>query len=165
MSRLTEYHCNVAVIKDKSTLSEAMAKLAKYEDLEDSLFKVYGECEGLLETAVKGLVKHEGANIGKPNKSILLTDEDADKWERLKDLEKQELLLKLPCKVGDKAYYVHKGGIDEVEVDSFFINVNVFANVSFYIESDRFGKTLTPYKTLFFTKAEAEEALKKMEEK
>ena len=88
-----------------------------------------------------------------------------EKLAEYEDLEEQGLLLRLPCKVGDKAYYVHKGGIDEVEVDSFFINVNVFANVSFYIGSDRFGKTLTPYKTLFFTKAEAEEALKKMEEK
>lgn len=86
-----------------------------------------------------------------------------NKLAEYEDLEEQGLLIRLPCKVGDKAYYVHKGGIDEVEVDSFFINVNVFANVSFYIGSDRFGKTLTPYKTLFFTKAEAEEALKKME--
>ena len=35
MSRLTEYHCDVAVIKDKEKLSEAMAKLALYEDMED----------------------------------------------------------------------------------------------------------------------------------
>lgn len=33
--RYTEYHQNVAVIKDKSLLSDALAKLAKYEDVED----------------------------------------------------------------------------------------------------------------------------------
>ena len=33
--RLTEYHCGVAVIKDKSKLREAMEKLAHYEDLEE----------------------------------------------------------------------------------------------------------------------------------
>lgn len=32
--RYTEYHCNIAVIKDKSLLSDALAKLAKYEDVE-----------------------------------------------------------------------------------------------------------------------------------
>lgn len=80
------------------------------------------------------------------------------------DLEEQGLLLKLPCKVGDKAYYVHKRGIDEVEVDSFVININIFVNVSLYIGCDRFGKTLTPYKTLFFTKAEAEKALAELKE-
>lgn len=34
MDRLTEYHCGVAVIKDKNKLKEAMAKLARYEDME-----------------------------------------------------------------------------------------------------------------------------------
>lgn len=35
MSRLTEYHCGVAVIKDKKRLKDAMHKLANYEDLEE----------------------------------------------------------------------------------------------------------------------------------
>lgn len=39
MARLTEYHNGVAVIKDKSLLSEAMEKLAQYEDMEDQLEK------------------------------------------------------------------------------------------------------------------------------
>jgi len=33
--RYTEYHCGVPVIKDKSLLSDALAKLAKYEDVEE----------------------------------------------------------------------------------------------------------------------------------
>lgn len=33
--RYTEYHQNVAVIKDKSLLTDALAKLAKYEDVEE----------------------------------------------------------------------------------------------------------------------------------
>lgn len=33
--RYTEYHAGVAVIKDKSLLKEAMAKLAELEDLEE----------------------------------------------------------------------------------------------------------------------------------
>lgn len=36
MSRLTEYHCGVAVIKDKAFLKDAMARLAAYEDIEES---------------------------------------------------------------------------------------------------------------------------------
>lgn len=35
MERLTEYHCGVAVIKDKNKLKDAMQKLANYEDLEE----------------------------------------------------------------------------------------------------------------------------------
>ena len=82
--------------------------------------------------------------------------------QNLLDAEEQRLLLRLPCKVGDKAYYVHRGGIEEVEVDSFVLNINLFVNVSYYIGCDRFGKTLTPYKTLFFTKEEAEKKLAEM---
>lgn len=33
--RYTEYHQNVPVIKDKSLLSDALAKLARYEDVEE----------------------------------------------------------------------------------------------------------------------------------
>lgn len=33
--RYTEYHCGVPVIRDKSLLSDALAKLARYEDVED----------------------------------------------------------------------------------------------------------------------------------
>lgn len=35
MERYTEYHCGVAVIKNKELLKEAMAKLAAYEDAEE----------------------------------------------------------------------------------------------------------------------------------
>lgn len=35
MSRLTEYHCGTAVIKDKSKLQAVMHKLAIIEDLEE----------------------------------------------------------------------------------------------------------------------------------
>lgn len=69
-------------------------------------------------------------------------------------------IIELPCDIGDKAFWVSKDGIEEVIVDSFIVNTNIFANVSYYIGCERFGKTLTPYKTLFFTKEEVEEVWK-----
>ena len=103
-----------------------------------------------------------------------LIEQCFNKLAEYEDAEEQGLLLRLPCKVGDKAYYLHRGylkdidkwinQIDEVEVDSFVVNINLFVNVSLYIGSDRIAKTLTPYKTLFFTKEEAEQALAKMKE-
>ena len=78
------------------------------------------------------------------------------------DAEEQGLLLQLPCKVGDTAWYVCRSGIQKVEIDSFVVNINLFVNVSYYIGCERFGKTLTPYKTLFFTREEAEAKLKEM---
>lgn len=44
MERYTEYHCGVAVIKNKELLKEAMAKLASYEDAkEEGRLKVLPE--------------------------------------------------------------------------------------------------------------------------
>lgn len=43
MERLTERHCGVAVIKNKSKLKEAMEKLAAYEDDEEKNIKTNGD--------------------------------------------------------------------------------------------------------------------------
>lgn len=58
--------------------------MERYEELERKLQSIYGECDGLLETVVDGLVKHEGVELEKPMKARLLTDEDVDKWDKLK---------------------------------------------------------------------------------
>ena len=92
----------------------------------------------------------------------------ADLREKLKcyeDAEEQGLLLRLPCKAGDTAWYVSRSGIHEVEIDSFVFSINLFINVSYCIGCERFGKTLTPYKTLFFSREEAEAKLKEMEDR
>lgn len=83
-------------------------KLGKYEDMEEQLEKVYGECEGLLEIAIKHIVDIEkyGADIGNPLKSILLTDESAEKWEKWKKLYEQGKLIEIPCKLGDTVYVI-----------------------------------------------------------
>lgn len=85
-----------------------------------------------------------------------------EKLAAYEDAEEQGLLLRLPCKVGDTAWYVCRSGMYEVEIDSFVVNINLFVNVSYYIGCERFGKTLTPYKTLFFTREEAKAKLKEM---
>lgn len=73
-------------------------KLKEFENLEEQLESIYGEHEGLLETAVKSLVKHEGVDFGKPYKARLLTDEDVDKWEEYKSLEEQPKVGEwIPC--------------------------------------------------------------------
>ena len=99
---------------------------------------------------------------------------DLKKLREYQTLEEQGLLLRLPCKVGDTAYclsrtyltnvdkWIHE--IVEVEVDSFVLDTKLLANVSIHIRGDRFGKTLTPYKSLFFTREEAEQALQALKE-
>lgn len=80
---------------------EAINKFAEYEDLQERLEKIYGECDTLLETIVSTLEEH-ASNIQldeKPIKTRLLTNEDVDRWERFKELDSQ--VLTLPVKVGD----------------------------------------------------------------
>lgn len=68
---------------------EALEEICQYREIKERLKAVYGECDGLLETAVDQAVenavsileKHEGIDIGDPYKSRLLTDEDVDKWD------------------------------------------------------------------------------------
>ena len=90
-------YCEDNFAENCPTLTEIYEKLSSYEELEEKLEKVYGECDGLLETAINSLVRHEGAEIGTPAKTRLLTDEDVDKWESFKDAEEQGLLLRLPA--------------------------------------------------------------------
>lgn len=89
---------------------DAIKKLKQYEDMEERLENVYGECDGLLETAAKLIANIEkyGVDTGNPYKSRLLTDEDAEKWEMWKNAEEQGKLLILPCKPGDKVYAIKK---------------------------------------------------------
>lgn len=92
----------------------------------------------------------------------------ADLYETLKqyeDLEEQGLLMKLPCKVGDTVYWI--SDLLPYKIKKIWINVNkkVFevytehscARMATFDFSD-FGKEI------FFTRAEAEEALKKLED-
>lgn len=106
MNRLTTrdpYNLAQAV---RATHFDMVNKLADYEDIEEQLESVYGQCEGLLQKAVEHLVKHEDAEIGQPCKARLLTDDDVDEWLEYKQLKEQGLLLRLPCKVGDEVYII-----------------------------------------------------------
>lgn len=75
---------------------EAINKFAEYEDLQERLEKIYGECDVLLETIVSMLEEH-ASNMQldkKPIKTRFLTDEDVDRWERFKELESQNLVAR-----------------------------------------------------------------------
>ena len=143
--------------------NNAYYKLQQYEDLEEDVESVYGNCPGLLKKVIEVLKKHSVIDE-KPVKSRLLTDEDVDKWLEYKQLEEQGRLPKLPCKVGDTVYTISKGKVISLTVKEISIfcmqkeniistkcqNYDEFRN---YVEKD-FGVKI------FFTKSEAEEKLK-----
>ena len=60
---------------------EALEKVQHYQEMDKKLREAFGDCDGLLETAVDSLCRHEGEDIGSPVKSRLLTDETVDVWD------------------------------------------------------------------------------------
>lgn len=88
-----------------------------------------------------------------------------EKLTDYEDAEEKGLLLRLPCKVGDTVYTLHKNIVKEEKVyDVQYRGINYqqgqrwFMNIgaTVYFEMD-FGKTV------FLTQAEAEQKLKEME--
>ena len=100
-----------------------------------------------------------------------------DKLAEYEDLEEQGLLLRLPCKIGDKVYLIcsrysecskYKERFDEYncqgcedECDSrkeYYTHINHSVSIEWIVRNlNNFGKTV------FLTQAEAEQKLKEME--
>lgn len=131
---------------DDEEIDAVYEKLKYYEDLEEKLESVYGECDEFFETVVDLLVKHPEVEIGKPTKAILLINEDVDKWDSFKHI---------PCKIGDILYCVIE---DELEEDRYFISEELIVeagtrgawlssvagedNMDCFISYDEFGKNV-----------------------
>ena len=140
-----------------------------YEDLEERLHAVYGECDGLLEMVVEHLERHENVDIPEPVfKARLLTDEEVDRWEEYKNLEEQGKLLKLPCKAGQRVYLLRKdikriidGEITSITISEFSSGIRIFiVDDNRYTDAsfDKIGEIV------FFTQEAGEAALKEMSE-
>ena len=89
-----------------------------------------------------------------------------EKLAEYEDLEEQGLLLKLPCKLGTKVYYVQRCLAASCKECLGFTRVNnCYCEFKSRIFEQEFGfRHLEAFgKTVFLTQAEAEEALKRME--
>ena len=151
-------------------IQNAVKKLAEYEDLEEKLYSEYGECDGLLQTIVDHFVEHFGIEIENPYKARLLTDGNIDKWEHFKELEADERLLELPCKIGDIVYDLVSCDDNQYHIFEMKVcNIVPFGQSrngkvwNIYLE-DNYTKAYRSFydigKTVFFTKEEAEQILK-----
>lgn len=77
--------------------------VSTYESLVDRILELYREENELKNT----------------EKQCLLSK--IDKYEKLKE---QEVLLKLPCKIGDAVYIISRGEVIPLEIDNICINNN-----------------------------------------
>lgn len=135
--------------KSDVVIQDVLNKLKYYEDLEEKLEEVYGECPELLETIINVLVKHEGFNLGNQVKSKLLTDESIDQWESWKKADKDGRLIELPVAIGECVYVIYTGVNGKNPV----------------IMKRRFDYGMIPMfgKAVFKTEEDANTVLKKME--
>lgn len=128
----------------------------------------------------------------KTTESLIEVEKDMFKWdvlrhlrdfvelyrEQLKEyqqLEEQDRLVKLPCKVGDTVYYISEGFIEPCRVETIFLadymdengNCSYMAEIHYDREDCPYVSTEIYFtdigKTVFLTKAEAEQKLKEME--
>lgn len=90
----------------------------------------------------------------------------AEKLKDYEDAEEQGLLLRLPCKVGDKIYIIKPYGIEEAsitgiseadDIDCFCFEIYIDPDCHEIIALEEFNDTW------FLTEAEAEAKLKEME--
>ena len=94
--RYTEYHCNIAVVKDKSLLFDALAKLATYEDVEDDP-ELDEVLRGLYEAKNHAISEYSKKRILKGMRLIIKLanfDETACKGLMEKHLKQKNDLLK-----------------------------------------------------------------------
>lgn len=160
-------------------LAQAMIdKLAHYEDLEEQLEKLYGG-KMPLDEVVENLNRIVQNGEEKLDYARILTNAEAEKWDKWKDLEKQGRLIELPCAVGDTVYLISSQYSEcskyqerfndyncqgcENECDShkeYFIHVNENMSAEWIVRAmrlNRFGEDV------FLTKEAAEAKLAEME--
>lgn len=109
-------------------------------------------------------LKNAFNSLKEENKRLKFSNSVLEKeLQEYRRLEEQGLLLKLPCKVGDKAYHVIK---DDIAVPPIYISeheiTDVSANAVYFAGVQQFWEEVQGMNA-FLTKAEAEKALAEME--
>ncbi len=154
MERLTERNKNGLAITKSLDFHPLINKLAKYEDLEEQCIKE--TTWGFKELLCKWKVFFD----------------DITTWLEYKNAEEQGLLLRLPCKVGDKVWAITTYSLDayayEVPLkypqEKKIQSITVTSGDVLYHVKNRTYSVCNFGKTVFLTKEEAEQALKKMGE-
>lgn len=84
-------YCRKENWENCETISDVIDKLAEYEDLEELIGILPKELAEIFHQHIPNDCKH-------PQKAIVLTDGDVDKWREYKAFKKDGRLIKLPCK-------------------------------------------------------------------
>lgn len=162
-------------------IDSCIATMVYYEDLQCRLAKIYGKCDRLLEQFVRALEDFSSPIIPKDTiKSLLITNEDVDKYEEYQQLEEQGKLIKIPCKIGDDVWFVPSQTNYKLNILNHHREENkichqkvariTFIQNGWYLECDKDLEYATGYilidnmykETWFLTQEEAEAKLKEL---
>lgn len=164
-------------------LAEWLEELKSYKELEERLHKIFGEEYTFSLTDVVDTIEMKLSEPDKnhPVNARILTYEDADKWKEYKELEKQGLLVRLPCKVGDTVWVVTSPinvfGYDEYDGDAEYeVYESFLSSVSYYASGEQFriyakvtNSFIAAYfrecdfgESIFLTREDAEKKLEEM---
>lgn len=85
---------------------DTIQKLAHYEDLEEQLENLYGG-KMPLDKVVENLNKIVQNGEEKLDYARILTNAEAEKWDKWLDLEEADRLIELPCKPDEPVWEAH----------------------------------------------------------
>lgn len=172
---LKEYYDNCSECANQhNQLAQWLEELKEYKELEEKLCVIFaGDC------SLSDVVENLERQITEPDKdhpvnARILTYEDAEKWNEYMELEEQGLLVRLPCKVGDKAWDNDFGYPESYEIKAFsygycdsYVEPDIEDQIIFYYEN--YSGSITGSfamseigKTVFLTREEAEKKLEEM---
>lgn len=164
--RYEDGYGNTVVLSNEDCIN----KLGHYEDLEDQLEKLYGDRLSL-DKVVENLNRVVQNGEEKLDYARILTNAEAEKWDRWKSLEEQGRLIELPCKVGDTVYTIgrhcprpwKKEYCDDARKILQEDSCGVCPHRTAYIATHEFDfDDLTYESEMFTTKEEAEAKLAEM---
>ena len=138
-----------------NNFQKIVQKLSEYEDFEE-IFR-----EKMTDTACEFLKDKE--EFGKWLDRNKWITKKCDEWVRA---EEQGLLLRLPCKVGDTVWriIISDNYIMPCNVEEFVYSNSLYIAVREELFNTRRGLNINEIgKTVFLTRAEAEQKLKEME--
>lgn len=111
-------------------------------------------------------INSEDADITLSTESLKMAIKALEELQAYKDAEEQGLLIRLPCKVGDKVWFIQGTSISqkliETEVEKVIskksgLYIKLFCNSFYETTCNSIGKTV------FFTREEAEAKLAEMQ--
>lgn len=156
--------------KPNVTIKDVTDKLAHYEDSEEQVSNLL-EDKVSLDDIVRHLMKALKGEEDELEFTRVLTNAEAEKWDKWKSLDEQGRLIELPCAVGDTVYSFSFNIVYPFTVNGFEINKDGVEFKGSYCGEEKsleYWSIRFPVskigKAVFLTPEEAEAALKGAEE-